>query len=248
MRNALKRNSKSNKCIVNHYYQIMQKILFFIGLTGILFLSGCSVINFGIGAALEGPRKTVLKDEFHPNYIPPVHSYRYSTKVFTDSSVIETGTCDGFFIKEKQTDSLYHIGPENVTIYKKDGSSLNGVIKYFGKNESGLFLRFDSKRVLFDEIEKIQFNIMDTNTIRRGNRSYILYSGESSKRKTLHHLEIEALYLGFNAYSQEKPPLLIEVEQVEKIIYKRDISILPYALAGVGLAVDAIAAILILVL
>ncbi|HEX6983141.1 MAG TPA: hypothetical protein VF181_10305 [Balneolaceae bacterium] len=226
----------------------MQKILFFIGLAGILFLSGCSVINFGIGAALEGPRKTVLKEEFHPNYMPPDHSLRYSTKVFTGLSVTEAGACDGFFIKEKQTGSLYHMAPDNVTIYKKDGSSLNGVIKYFGKNKSGLFLRFDSKSVPFNEIEKIQFHTMDADILRLEDGSYMLYPGTDSKRKTLHHSEIEALYLGFNVYSKDNPSYFVEVDQVEKIIYKRDMSILPYALAGVGLVIDTVAVILILIL
>lgn len=227
---------------------IQRKEILVVCLLGVLLLSGCSVINFGIGVALDSPRKTMLEEEFDPHYMVPDHFMNYSSKIFTGSGVKKTGRCDGFFIKEKQSDSLLHIYPENVTVYKKDGSSLNGFIKYFGKNESGLYFRFDSKTVPFSEIDKIIFYSMDAGIIHHEEGYYTLHAGENLKRKVLHHSEIEALYLGFNVYSEDAPPVFVEVGEVEKIIYKREMSILPYALAGAGLAVDIIAGILILVL
>ncbi len=224
----------------------------FIGISFLLVLAvlglGCTVLNFGVGAAISPPQKDVQKEQFKPESFHSIYPIKFTTKVYSNSSVKEVGMSNGFFVKEKGSDNLLHMDQNDVVVHRQNNGELNGYITHLGKSPEGIFLRFrDEQKVSIYEIDTLKFYTKERDPEYNYVTEHIGLVTDST-RQTLRNSEMENFYLGFDVYRSDVEPYFVEVKQVDKVVYRTGMGPLPYFLGGIGLLTDIIVGTLIFLL
>ncbi len=240
---------------MNLLKEVIMRSIYPLFVAALLFwtLSGCSVINFGIGAAIDGPSDLVQQNEYKAE---PVHIPHFRVKYVrlhtVDGGVREFSGASAYFVQEKGK-GFIGINPNGVEIRRKDGTSGTGFLGSYRRAKGDVSLEltdpqtYDSSQTIpVSDLARIRFYPFRADTLAAYSGDHLYEPMGNREIYTLDVADIEGFYLGFFRDEAGEEPFYVQVGEVEKVVYRQPMGMTPYLLAGVGLVADVIIGIILL--
>lgn len=209
------------------------RILSIIILILTIFFQGCTVINLGIGTALDPPEREKEINEFELREPKP---NGYTNTVNTKDGEINTAVLTDFLVKTSSDDLLTIRSEATVITSNYEFTSTLSRVSY--SEDNSFFILDNAQKISLDDIQSIAFK---TTSFKKDS----LLNIEAALTDTLlTGKDIEEIYLGFGTtFDGFQPDFahVIPLKEVESIHYKEPVMNMgTMYLVSVGLVADVI--------